>query len=222
MTLEYDNLFNLRKKTTTNPSSSIFYNYGSNNRLSSISGAQARSFQYDQRGNVISNGLRVFSYDPLSRMINSGNSLYYYDGNDKIVSTVDSSGETISIYSKNGNLISQFFPDGSETNYIRLNNLLIAKNTIGNGSENAPIALDDEWTIERCEDFTFNPTINDSDVDGDEISIVSVDNPDITIINDTTLYYGGNCSRIDVHFNYTISDEAGNTATAHVFIDIDD
>ena len=222
MTLEYDNLFNLRKKTTTNPSSSIFYNYGSNNRLSSISGAQARSFQYDQRGNVISNGLRVFSYDPLSRMITSGNSLYYYDGNDKIVSTVDSSGETISIYSKNGNLISQFFPDGSETNYIRLNNLLIAKNTIGNGSANAPIALDDEWTIERCEDFTFNPTINDSDVDGDEISIVSVDNPDITIINDTTLYYGGNCSRIDVHFNYTISDEAGNTATAHVFIDIDD
>lgn len=169
---------------------------------------------------MASNGQSNFQYDEYNRMTGGGQASYEYDGNNKVVRKVGGAEEYISIYSINGKLMSRI-NELNSINYVYLNNTLVAKNTIVSG-DNPPVAVNDEWTIERCESFTFNPTWNDSDLDGDTLSVISVDHPSVQILNGQVLYVGDTCSRGYIVFSYVISDESGNTATATVTLEVDD
>ena len=91
----------------------------------------------------------------------------------------------------------------------------------------APIAVDDLYIIPLNSSLTFNPLVNDSDPDGDELTLEGVNisglNGTLIINDDGTLSYqapflfSGNDS-----FTYTITDSNGETATATVIMCVAD
>jgi hypothetical protein len=91
----------------------------------------------------------------------------------------------------------------------------------------APVAVDDLYFVPLNGSLTFNPLTNDSDPDGDAISLVSVDTTGLlgllTVNGDGTLSYQvpflfrGNDS-----FTYTITDSNGETSTATVIMCVAD
>lgn len=225
MYIEYDNKFNVVEMGIAGESSyynySNIYSYDSDNLLTSVSGKNInRSFQYDSSGNVVGNGQSSFQFDKFNRMVSSGQLSYKYDGNNKVVKKVGGDEDYVSIYSINGRLMSRV-NEFNSINYVYLNNTLVAKNTIVSGNHD-PVAVNDEWTLERCDDFAFNPTWNDTDMDGDTLSVISVDHPNVQILNGQALYFGGTCTRGLISFSYVISDESGNTSSATVTFEIDD
>ena len=98
--------------------------------------------------------------------------------------------------------------------------------TVESGND-APIAIDDLYFVGYNGTKTINPLENDSDADGDSLSVISVDtsslNGSLTVNDDGTMVYhapfmfSGN----DV-FTYTISDGNGGTATATVIMCVND
>jgi hypothetical protein len=88
-------------------------------------------------------------------------------------------------------------------------------------ANNPPIAVDDIYIMPINGNVTFNPLENDSDPDGDEISLVSVDtaglNGTLTVNPDGSMHYKAPISFIgDDYFTYTITDASGATSTATV------
>ncbi len=61
------------------------------NRLKTVTGAGSSSKSYDftngydDRGNVISDGIRSYTYNLADQMVSSGTNSYVYDGNNKRV-----------------------------------------------------------------------------------------------------------------------------------------
>jgi outer membrane protein OmpA-like peptidoglycan-associated protein len=94
-------------------------------------------------------------------------------------------------------------------------------------ANSAPTAVDDLYLVMMNGVYDFNPLENDSDIDGDTISILSVDTSllrgTLTFSEDGTMQYSapflfsGNDS-----FTYTITDNNGNTATATVIMCVSD
>ncbi len=86
-----------------------------------------------------------------------------------------------------------------------------------------PIATDDSVVIYGLFQFvTKNLVANDTDADGDSLTIVSVGNPlnaDVTLINSTTVQVRSTDTGIG-SFDYTVSDGNGGTATATVTVDV--
>ncbi len=91
----------------------------------------------------------------------------------------------------------------------------------------APTAVDDLYNVLMNGSLDFNPLENDSDSDGDAISVMSVDTSGLmgtlTVDEDGIMHYqapflfSGNDT-----FTYTISDSNGNTATATVIMCVAD
>lgn len=95
---------------------------------------------------------------------------------------------------------------------------------VGGSGNNPPIAVNDSATTDQDTPVTINVLANDSDPDGDSISIDSlsspthgnaVDNGDGTITYTPNSGFSGSDS-----FTYTISDGNGGTATATVMISV--
>ena len=89
----------------------------------------------------------------------------------------------------------------------------------------APVAVDDTQTI-RCntDPITINVLNNDSDPDGDKLTITNVTNPKygtVRIDGDQVIYVpnGDGCGQAD-NFTYTVSDSNGNSDTATVTINV--
>lgn len=225
MYIDYDNKFNVIEMGITGESDyynySNVYSYNSDNLLTSVYGKNVnRNFQYDSSGNVVGNGQSRFQFDKFNRMVSSGRISYKYDGNNKVVRKSGGDDDYLSIYSISGRLMSRI-NEFNSINYVYLGDTLVAKNTIASGNHD-PVAVSDEWTLDRCDDFTFNPTWNDKDVDGDTLSVISVDHPNVQILNGQALYFGGTCARGFISFSYVISDESGNTSSATVTLEVDD
>ncbi len=99
--------------------------------------------------------------------------------------------------------------------------------TVEEPANSAPIAVDDLYMVSLNGSFDFNPIENDSDIDGDTLTILSVDtsllNGTLTFDESGTMHYqapfmfAGNDS-----FTYTITDGNGNTATATVIMCVAD
>jgi len=91
----------------------------------------------------------------------------------------------------------------------------------------APVAVDDMYAVAINSTLDFNPLENDSDPDGDAISIESVDtsglngtltvNADGTMSYQAPMFYSGN----DI-FTYTITDGNGETSMATVTLCVAD
>jgi hypothetical protein len=95
-------------------------------------------------------------------------------------------------------------------------------------NDQSPIAVDDNYTTTVHAGVTFDPTVNDSDPDGDPLTIVSFPNPPsngVIVQNGNSLTYTPNanfCCGFSDQFTYTISDGLGGTATATVSILVND
>jgi hypothetical protein len=88
----------------------------------------------------------------------------------------------------------------------------------------APVAVDDTASTTQGTPITISVLANDSDADGDPLSVVSVTdlvNGTVVINNDQTITYTPNSSFSGTDsFTYTISDGQGGTATATVSITV--
>ncbi|MFC2079240.1 Ig-like domain-containing protein, partial [Candidatus Bipolaricaulota bacterium] len=86
-----------------------------------------------------------------------------------------------------------------------------------------PIAVDDDESTDEESPVSIDVLLNDSDPDGDNLTIEAVTQPDhgITVNHGTTVTYTPNLdySGID-SFTYTVSDSNGGTATAVVTVEV--
>ena len=90
---------------------------------------------------------------------------------------------------------------------------------------NAPLAVNDAYTVDCAAASTFNVLVNDSDKDGDALSITSVSTPGkgTAMISSGKVVYTPNastCGGATDSFTYSISDGKGGTATASVAVTI--
>ena len=89
----------------------------------------------------------------------------------------------------------------------------------------APVAVNDAYAINCSTASTFNVLVNDSDKDGDALTITSVSTPGkgTATISAGRIVYTANastCGGTTDSFTYTISDGKGGTATATVAVTI--
>ena len=89
---------------------------------------------------------------------------------------------------------------------------------------NAPTAQDDDATMLEDAVITLAPTVNDSDLDGDDITLIG---PAQASVGSATVSDGNILTYVPppdyngtVEITYTIIDEAGTTATASVFVTV--
>jgi len=131
----YDELGNIKTKTLG--SQSLTYTYNTNNILTGITGSLSRSFSYDSRGNVISNGERAFSFNSGNQLITSGSNIYQYDGYNRRVKKSNNGKIQYSLYSSAGQLL---MTDGDNglTEYFYLGSKLIAKESAVPTTEDTP------------------------------------------------------------------------------------
>ena len=94
--------------------------------FTSVSGALARSFNYDSRGNVTSNGARSFTYNRANRLTSSGGITYQYDGHGRRVSKTQGGTKTYSLYNQQGTLLATY-RNGNYVEYYHLGQQLVAR-----------------------------------------------------------------------------------------------
>lgn len=91
-------------------------------------------------------------------------------------------------------------------------------------NDNPPVAADDSATVSSGVDTVINVLANDSDEDGDPLTVRSVGSPshgEVRINGDQTLTYRSNSGYTGSDsFTYTISDPSGLTDSATVQIDV--
>jgi RHS repeat-associated protein len=107
------------------------YNYNTSlNRLASITGANAMTFSYDERGNVTDNGNHGFDYNLAGNMTSSTSPSisYEYDGHERRVKKTEGGQTNYSVYSSAGTLMHKKV-GGVSTDYIYAGSLLVAEQT---------------------------------------------------------------------------------------------
>ena len=128
----YDGLGNITglSNSSTVNSSSLDYHYDlASNRLATVSGGKAYSFQYDSRGNVTHNGSRGFTFNRANQLVDSEGNQYRYDGHNRRVKVQNGKGTSYSFYNSSGKLI--YRQSANEAvNYVYLGSRLIAKDGI--------------------------------------------------------------------------------------------
>lgn len=122
----YDDASNLRSRQIG--SLLTTYSYNGSNRLSSTS--DGRSFGYDLRGNIVSNGVHQLDFDAFDNVISIAgptNETYSYDGEGKRVISTIGAVQTISAYSPSGRLMHQLSRPGGDTkDFIYIGDQLVA------------------------------------------------------------------------------------------------
>ncbi|MDT0499025.1 RHS repeat-associated core domain-containing protein [Algiphilus sp. W345] len=101
----YDPLNNIRGRTGSIP---LNYSYNtSKNRVSNISGSQSRSYSYDSRGRVESDGQHSYTWTPTDRIETiPGKASYGYDGNGKRIKIEKADGTVeYNLYDLAGELV---------------------------------------------------------------------------------------------------------------------
>lgn len=128
---DYDTLGNLTYKTVGGVGSSYSYN-STTNRLSTVSSGY--SFSYDDRGNVINNGIRAFSFNRANQLISSGAVTYAYDGYNRRIKQQTAAGVSYSLYNSAGQLMMRQNPAALRSFALYLGNNLIAERDIGSSN----------------------------------------------------------------------------------------
>ncbi len=121
----YDPLNNIQARTGPN---ALTYSYNaSNNRLSSVSGSQSRSYSYNAKGEVTGDGTKSFTLNADGQITSiTGIASYGYDGNGKRIKTSKSGAVEYVLYDLSGGLV--YSEQGTtKTDYLRLGNSVIAE-----------------------------------------------------------------------------------------------
>lgn len=98
------------------------------NRLTGITGANARTFSYDAYGNVTNNGVHGFSYNQAGILVSSTAPAitYKYDGHQRRVQKTENGQTSYTVYNQAGQLLHKK-KGGVATDYIYAGSLLIAE-----------------------------------------------------------------------------------------------
>jgi YD repeat-containing protein len=89
------------------------------------------------------------------------------------------------------------------------------------GANRPPAALDDRGEVPRCQTRDFEVTANDSDPDGDPLTLTAVTgDPGFSILSATTIRYSNDRPVGAFSATYTISDGRGGSATAVLHVDV--
>ncbi|TDF41959.1 hypothetical protein EYS14_03705 [Alteromonadaceae bacterium M269] len=138
-TLSYDALGNITKYD--NEQHKLDYVYNDSNQLASVNKTDDpnitnyRSFTYDSRGNVTSNGYRTFKFNLANQLRSSTKSgvtnTYLYDGHNRRVREIEDGVVSYSMYSQDGTLLYREKLGGG-VNYIYLGSRLVAKDGVIN------------------------------------------------------------------------------------------
>ena len=91
--------------------------------------------------------------------------------------------------------------------------------------EGAPIANDDTATITRSQSVTFNVLANDTDPDGDDLDLATVNSPSSGTVVDFDLESGAVTYQAPgtagtYRFDYTVTDGSDGTDTATVTVTV--
>lgn len=124
-TFNYDVFGNITEKSLG--SSNLIYDYDSTNALKKISGTSSYSFEYDSRGNVISNGQSSYSFNSANSLIRGNEVTYTYDGNGHRLSKTVSGKTTLFVYGLDGKLVYKKNANDDVVNNVYLNNQLAMK-----------------------------------------------------------------------------------------------
>ncbi|WP_167853580.1 tandem-95 repeat protein [Roseovarius aestuariivivens] len=110
------------------------------------------------------------------------------------------------------------FADGASLSFSQIETILT------DPQNEAPTPVDDIVTVAEDEVVIFDPTANDSDPDGDPLTVVSISDPvngTLTDNGDGTYTYAPNPDYNGPEsVTYTVSDPSGETATATVSFDV--
>ncbi|MBI5380235.1 MAG: RHS repeat protein [Nitrospirae bacterium] len=126
----YDPVGNRLTETQNGQTSSYTYTA---NKLMSISGPKAASFQFDANGNTMTENARQFTYDSNSRLIKAAEGAatlgeYRYDGSGRRTIKKVGAGLVDYHYDQSGFLISETTDTGAPiTDYVYLNGQPLAK-----------------------------------------------------------------------------------------------
>jgi len=123
----YDALGNVKTKTEGGQAMTDAYNT-SVNRLTSITGANARTFSYDSFGNVTNNGIHGFTYNRAGNMVSSTvpSITYKYDGHQRRVQKTEGGQTGYTVYNQAGQLMHKL-KGGVATDYIYAGSMLLAE-----------------------------------------------------------------------------------------------
>jgi hypothetical protein len=160
---------------------------------------------------------------------------------DVLVNDVDADGDILSI-----GIVTAMFGDvsitadnqlnyQSKTDFIGQDTLVYTLSDGNGGSDSgtvnitvyaneAPLALDDSANTNDRSAITITVLSNDSDADGDSLTIVSatVDEGSVTVNDNTTLTYTPDTGFSGIAtISYTIDDGQGEQATAHVTVTVE-
>ncbi len=154
---------------------------------------------------------------------------YAYNTNGDVQTVTDASGAVVTYaYDGNGNLTSSRDALGNTVVYTYgANNQLLTETKYsapmpGTGGNLAPVAGGDTIVVTAVGDsITFDPRTNDSDFEGDPLTITAVSTPTkgtaVIAGGGTKITYTRTSAGAD-SFTYTISDGQGNTVTATVTV----
>ncbi|WOI53038.1 Ig-like domain-containing protein [Parvularcula sp. LCG005] len=143
-----------------------------------------------------------------------------------VCSTAFAQPTTVYAYDSLGRLISVDYPSGQDRVYCydaagnRLEKKATGTCSGGAGSNTPPVANNDGGGGVAGTAVDINVTANDTDADGDSLSVVSVTQPSsgtVAILSASTVrvYLGSVGNR---SFQYTISDGNGGVASATVYV----
>jgi YD repeat-containing protein len=127
------------------------------------------------------------------------------------------------IYDNRGQLTQIVYPNGARVNYgyDAAGNRTVQ--TISTASNKAPNAVDDSRTIAKTSQFTIDPRTNDTDPDGQALSVNFVGMPScgsITQSGNNLTFIAAGCNAGPANFTYGIADTAGGTAWAKVNVTV--
>jgi len=134
----FDDLGNIRTKTLGSQSLSYDYDITDKNRLDKVSGSFTKSFEYDDRGNVIKSGKMLvngevvkeaynLTFNRANQLTNAKGNVYTYDGYNRLVKKVSNGKTVYSVYGMSGTLFYREDSQQKKNDYIRLGSELVAK-----------------------------------------------------------------------------------------------
>ncbi|AWB66169.1 hypothetical protein C2869_06840 [Saccharobesus litoralis] len=156
--IKYDSIGNIVQKRIGNQT--IDYHYNANNQLDYVSNGYAKDYDYDEHGNVTSDGSFTFTYNLGGQMVKAYNSSttndYLYDEAGKRVKVASSqAGDSYSMYGQGGKLMYRF-TKGKHIDYIYLGNKLVSRlESLAEGSA----SLSSGNGVERMHYKPFGETI---------------------------------------------------------------
>ena len=136
------------------------------NRLDSVAGPSAKSYQYDLVGNIINDGTHSYQYDDRNRLIGVGTTANYtLNGLGQRVAKTANGEQTLFVYDEAGQLIAEADQTGAVLReYVYLGNQPIAVLTNDNQSSQVTVNFNDYTVLSYGggQDVSGNVTVEDN------------------------------------------------------------